>query len=55
MDVFMERWLRAGVSELKPEWNLPRSRNPYVEYLDRVRDRITEYLARPWWRTTFGS
>jgi hypothetical protein len=61
MDEFMERWLRRGVSELKPEWNIPRSRNPYVEYLDqvleaqdRVRDRITEYLARPWWRRMFG-
>lgn len=62
MDEFMERWLRAGISELKPEWDVARSRNPYVEYLDRVleaqdrvRDRITEHLARPWWRRIFGS
>lgn len=61
MDEFMERWFRAGIAEMKPEWNVARSRNPYVEYLDRVleeqdrvRDWITEYLALPWWRTIFG-
>ena len=61
MDEFMERWLRSAAAELKPEWDVPRSRNPYVEYMiqileaqDRARDRITEYLVRPWWRRMFG-
>lgn len=61
MDEFMERWLRSTIAEMKPEWNVARARNPYLEYMvqvletqNRTRDRITEQLTLPWWRTIFG-
>jgi len=50
-----DRTLRAGVSELKPEKNVPVTRNPYEENLGKMLEaqddalvQIDKYLSRSW-------
>ena len=50
-----DRGLRGAVKEMKPDWNVAATRNPYLEYLeqtlgaqDTARDVIRGYLSLSW-------
>lgn len=50
-----DRGFRGAIKEMKPDWNVAATRNPYLEYLeqtlaaqDTARDRIRGYLALSW-------
>jgi hypothetical protein len=47
-----DRWLRGEIKQVKPEWDVAATENPYRDYLeqtlaaqDAARDRIKGYLA----------
>jgi hypothetical protein len=50
-----DKGLRGTIKEMKPDWTVAATRNPYLEYLeqtlaaeDTARDRIREYLSLSW-------
>jgi len=55
-----DRTLRAQIQEMKPDWTVVATRNPYQEQFDklnaaqeRTSQKIEAYLARPWWGSLF--
>jgi hypothetical protein len=56
-----DRRLRGAIQEMKPEWSVAATRQPYREQLQKLLEaqgstppKLEEYLARPWWRRMFG-
>ena len=55
-----DRTLRGHIQEIKPEWSIAATRQPYQQQLekllaaqDRAPMKIQEYLARPKWGSVF--
>jgi hypothetical protein len=55
-----DRTLRAEFQEMKPDWSVALTRNPYREQLEKLlsakestQTKIEEYLARPRWGPLF--
>jgi hypothetical protein len=55
-----DRTLRGQIQELKPDWSVAATRNPYREQLEKLLDaqertaaKIEGYLARPRWGSLF--